>query len=330
MTARYGSSRGRLRRVSSTKLIVGAPAWDRAWCLPLWFQSVLANVDPSETGLVFVVPPADTATREVIEALSRPFAWFEVLRDRGMPKSRSERPGEGHAVLAVARNQILQIVEHVQPRHFVSWDTDMLVPPGTVDLLTDLRLPLVTPWTWLNRQPPRQIELDGQPVLWQDPVAATAMGWDPRVKRGDRPFHYPGVEFNRRASGVWRCGVALAFQLMDQRAYRYARYAPHHDGEDVPFNAMLSRRGVPRFCCGDILGVHLYNRSEAHEVAIGWPGVLRLAQQRPLAAIWQGERSGMHEAAGLYPVDIDDVSLDGLSLRDGARRSVVARGPVGG
>jgi hypothetical protein len=138
-------------------------------------------------------------------------------------------------------------------------------------------------------------------MLWQDPVAATAMAWDPR--NPSRPLHYPGSEFQHRASGVWECGVALAFQLMDQRAYRYAHYGPHHDGEDVPFNAMLTRRGISRFACGDTVGVHLYDRHAEDEIVMGWPEVMRLAEQRPLASTWQGSRSPVQEAAGFYPLE---------------------------
>lgn len=286
--------------MAALPLIVGAPVWDRAWSLPLWFQSVRANVDPSSTGLVFVVPSTDTPTREAIAALSWGFAWVEVLRDRGVQSVRSDRPGTGHATLAAARNQILQVVSRVQPARYASWDTDFLLPRGGLEMLADQRLPLVTSWAWLNRKAPKLLTYRKCEVQWEDPICATAMGWD-RTELG-RAIHYPADEFLMRSNGTWRCGVALAFQLMDRRAYMVSHYEPHHDGEDIPFNWRLHQRGVDRWCCGDVLGLHLYDRHAAGETALGWPGVMKLAAQKPLAATWTLPRTPEDEAFGFFPI----------------------------
>lgn len=255
--------------------------------------------------MVFVVPAADTPTRDAIATLTTGFNWVEVIRDRGVQLPRDERPPQRHATLAIARNQILQIVVRVRPRHYLSWDTDLLVPQGTVDKLTAERLPIVTTWTWLNRMPPRRMKhFDGREyreVLWQPPVCATAMAWDSR--NSGRAVHYPAEEFKIRASGLWKCGVVAGFKLMDARAYSIASYAPHHDGEDIPFNLKLAQRGVPRFCCGDIQGLHLYDRGAREEWAMKWPAVMKLAKQVPLAAHWTGERSPEYEAFGFFSCD---------------------------
>src|SRR5881392_3634649 len=100
-------------------VVVGAPAWDRVWSLPLWFDSVRANVDPERTGLVFVVPASDTPTRDAIAQLSSDFGWVEVIRDRGRQLPREERPADRHMTLAAARNQILRVVANVRPRWYV-------------------------------------------------------------------------------------------------------------------------------------------------------------------------------------------------------------------
>ena len=103
------------------------------------------------------------------------------------------------------------------------------------------------------------------------------------------------------AAGFWPTHIALAWQLMDRRAYRVARYSQHSSGEDVPFNMQLAARGVPRFCAGEILGLHLYDREAQDERALGWPGVMRLTEQLPLAATWEAERSPELRALGLFP-----------------------------
>lgn len=289
----------------SLELVIGAPAWDRAWSLPLWFQSVRASVDPGVTGLVFVVPSSDDATRDAIADLSSGFRWVDVLRDQGPQSSRHERPATEHRNLATVRNQILRVVERASPDHYLSWDTDFLVPPGTVEYVGGLGLPMATVWAWLNRQEPRRLlyrpSLRARSYVetWvQDPVCATAMGW----WRG-APRHYPAADFLKRGAGVWRTPITLAWQLMDRRAYRVASYAPHPAGEDVGFNRMLAARGVERWCVGEILGLHLYDRARADEIALGWPGVMALAEQAPLAATWRGARPPEYEALGIFPAD---------------------------
>lgn len=296
-----------------TRLVIGAPAWDRSWSLPLWFASVRDNVEPADTGLVFVVPASDTSTREDIASLSTGFRWVEVLRDRGTPFGRTDRPKTDHQTLATARNQILQVVERVKPCHYLSWDTDFLVPRGTFEMLVDQSLPLVGVWAWLNRQPPHAMRYftDGvfHDVLWEDPVRATGMHWDSR--RLGRALHYPAHEYGLRSHGTWRCDVVLAWQLMTPTVYRRAHYSPHRDGEDIPFHALLEQQGIPRFCCGDIRGVHLYDRLAEDERLAGWPRVMDLAKQRPLATDWTESRSPEFQALGFFPrKDMSDEHTD--------------------
>jgi hypothetical protein len=288
-----------------TDLVVGAPAWDRAWSMPLWFESVKANCDPARTGLVFVVPSTDDATRNVIAAHADDFSWVEVLRDQGVQSTRQERPATNHETLARARNAILRVVERVSPRRYLSWDTDFVVEAGAVERMDGLMsawgLPLVTPWAWLNRQPPRRMRYydgrDFHDVLVQDPVMATGMGM---TRHG--PRHFPGSEYLKRASTpFWPVDIALAFQLMGERAYRVASYRPHPAGEDVPFNMQLRGRGIGRHVVGGVRAVHLYDRGARDEIALGWPRVLKLSEQAPLQATYEGQRSREYEALGFYP-----------------------------
>jgi hypothetical protein len=193
-------------------------------------------------------------------------------------------------------------VNSAKPDWFLSWDSDLLLAPGTIEKIRDMDLPISTVWTWLNRQKPQEAMHvnpetgDERPVCWQEPMAATAMRWEkPHV-----PVHFPAHEWSMRAQGLWRADVVLAFQMMQQSVYRTTIYGPHKYGEDIPFNWSLERRKIPRYCYGDGLGLHLY-RKDPEELDLGWPGIMQLASQVPLAAQDIYPRDPLDEALGFYP-----------------------------
>lgn len=288
-----------------TRFVIGCPAWERAWSLELWFQSVMDNVSARDTGLVFVVPSTDQHTREVINEYAGAFAWLEVQRDRNEQYDRLKRgEDDTHQTLAMARNQILQVVNGAKPEWFISWDSDLLLPPGTIEELTRADLPISTVWTWLNRQRPQTANHvnpqtnEQRMVAWQEPLAATAMAWD----RPQVPIHYPAHEWDMRAGGCWRADVVLAFQMMKPAVYSSTVYQPHRLGEDIPFNWSLHRRRIPRYCWAESLGLHLYRRDQ-EELDLGWPGIMDLTEQVPLAAQFTEPRDPLDEALGFYPLE---------------------------
>jgi hypothetical protein len=310
----------------TTDLVVGCPVWDRAWSLPLWFDSVLANVQPERTGLAFVIPANDYATREVIAERCTPFAWCEVVRDRYEQFDREHRQTNNHASLAQARNHLLAIVNRVGPAFYASWDSDLLLAPGVMRQMLAHRFSvsvsggrtpaMMTVWTWLNRQPPtkvRKVPFHGVdeygeikqgksvPAWTQVPMAATVMRWEAPI----RAHHLDPRDWDRCAQGFWPADVGLAIQMMDARAYKSARYSPHVHGEDIPFNWSLKQRDLPVYCYGEQPGVHLAihdHRVALQEAALGYPAIMTLAEQKPLAAEWTEPRDEMDVALGMFPI----------------------------
>jgi hypothetical protein len=289
------------------RYVVGCPAWDRAWSLDLWFKSVRANVDPQTTGLVFVVPPEDDATRAAIRDHEDGFAWVEVLRDRHEPYDRAERGSvDNHRTLAAARNRLLAVAHRTGPTKFISWDSDLLLAEGTVESLEEqgADIPLIGVWAWMNRHKPHTLRDvkhssgESRIVLWEDPMQATAMQWEGQLKAS----HFPGAEWDIRASGLWRADVVLGFQMMNRTVYASTHYASHPDGEDIPFNWALERRSIPRYISGEHVGVHLY-KPDPHDLGLGWPDVMALADCKPLAASRIEPRDPIDEALGFYETE---------------------------
>ena len=179
--------------------------------------------------------PTDQTSRDVIAARGEQFAFCEVLRDKHQPFDRETRGAVKHSTLAHARNQILVEVNKVRPQHYISWDSDLLVAPGTVEKIAQADVPICTVWAWLNRQEPQRLrhqDADGAPmrsVLWQEPMQATAMEWAGEDRR--RAQHLPGEGWDHYAAGLWQTDVVLGFQMMRPNVYMTCRYGPHADGE---------------------------------------------------------------------------------------------------
>lgn len=285
------------------RYVVGAPVWDRAWSLPLWFDAVEANVPKAETGLLFVVPPMDQATRDMIAERGKGFAFCDVLRDKHKPFDREHRGEQKHATLAAARNQLLTEVNKIRPDLYVSWDSDMLVAPGVVGEIAKRDLPICTVWTWLNRQKPQRLRHlgdDGElrTVLWQEPMQATAMEWN---KNKTRACHLSGTRWEKCIAGFWEAEVVLGFQVMRPNVYSTCFYSKHPDGEDIPFNHRLDALKIKRWVYGDQPGIHLY-KLVREELDLGYPGIMDLAQQRPIAST-HTPRTEEDAILGFYPIE---------------------------
>lgn len=284
--------------------IVCAPAWDRWWCVDLWVRSIRANLDLRTTGLVVVCPSGDSATRDQIAEHTAGFAWVEVVRDKLPQTARELRHEENHVALAAARNQALAQAIRARPRWIMMWDADVLLAEGAVDRMRATGADYTAAWIWLDRQPPRRMKYmssDGfREVLWQPPGCFSAMKWS---SKPGRPQHYRASEFTSRVGTVWECAVATGAVLMTERAWRRGGYKPHPDGAHVPFCLDLERAGVSRKCNGDVVGVHLYDGRRTDEIEMGWPDVMQLAQQWPLASQWHAPRSLEFEALGFFDID---------------------------
>lgn len=284
-------------------LIIGAPVWDRSFCLDIWFQSVFANVDTKKTGVMFVVPVNDRASRDIIDNYGGEFVFCHVIADKNVPYDRYHRQKDKFSTLAQARNRLLFEASRIDPEFYLSWDSDLFIEPDLLPFLMSLDKDVLTVWTWLNRQNPKPGEFYNDQTqkldkVWgQDPPGCTAMTWEsPGIAN-----HFMPEEWDSRAKGLWPCDVALAFQLMKNPVFKQVQYAPDIYGEDLPFNWACHLKGFERWCFGEEPGVHLYDKAQSlEEVKLGYPAIMELAKSKPLAATHVGERSEMFERFGYF------------------------------
>lgn len=286
--------------MATCRYVVGCPVWELDWALDLWFESVLANVPSDETGLVLVVPPTETSARDVIAQYADRFRWVEVMRDRRPILRRTAE--DRHKYMALARNQILQHLPGTRCEYFIAWDPNYLLPSNLVPALERAEKSAIGVWGWLNREEPARTEHDGQPVLYQKPVQATAMKWQAEYTA----IHYPSHEFEKRAKGTWKTGVLNTFVMLDRKAWPCVRYEPHRDGCVIPLCWQLKQRKIQAWCYGERLGLHLPEyRSE--ELDKGYPKIMAHAAQIPLQAM-RKPAEGELGLLGLYPLEDDDAS----------------------
>jgi hypothetical protein len=129
-------------------------------------------------------------------------------------------------------------------------------------------------------------------------MQATAMEWN---KNKSRACHLPGEGWEMYIKGFWPAEVVLGFQMMRMGVYQTCSYDKHPDGEDIPFNQHLEARGIPRMVYGERPGVHMYKLIR-EELNLGYPGIMDLAQQRPLAST-HTPHNATDAILGFYPVE---------------------------
>lgn len=110
----------------SEEFLVGCPVYKRAWALPRWFEHLgeaceLAGVEPV---YVFIVDPDDEETIECISAQDGAGYVYAVagpnMDARNWGKDRFEW-------MVKLRNELLGVVRLVEPRLFLSLDSDIML-----------------------------------------------------------------------------------------------------------------------------------------------------------------------------------------------------------
>ena len=276
-----------------TDLVVGAQIREQAWAVPLWLDSICANVPTDSTGLVLVVAPSDQTTREVVRDYADRFAWVEVMRDKGDIPYKDE----DYELRACGYNRILGAAHKANAEWLCVWPPDIALEVSTVEAMVLRGLRASTAWVWLNRQPPSQAWYGDRLCEYNESVKATAMGWTSKQV----PIHYPGEQFADRSKGTWRTDVILGFQLLHRSAYRVVNWRPSKYGEFLSINQQLEQRGIDRYCYAESPGVKM--RNVPHELELGFPGVMQFSDQLPLQSYRPKSGHPELDTLGLYAIE---------------------------
>lgn len=114
------------------KLLVGCPIRAREWVLPLWVSHVedaCARVD-IEPEYAFVIDTHDLAAEAVLRELclrrGRVIHVLHVNEDGDRVDNRVWNESRYHHMVFL-RNHLLAVVRHLEPDHFLSLDSDILI-----------------------------------------------------------------------------------------------------------------------------------------------------------------------------------------------------------
>lgn len=231
---------------SSIPLVVGMPVYRRAWVMNDWFDSFESQDPPDGTRLLFGLSSSEDGTEQIIHRRCEDGGYpYEILDVDQFPKFEEYQKGHParYGILAAIRNVLLRRVVSLSPGAYVSWDSDILLYPGS------LRELLCTPEAAVGAL----LDMGGKvlPGYWS---------WM-RLDGGDAyrpPTTALGFPADRPLSGPFPVGVIMGAKMLRPVAYRNGRYADHILGEDVGFSIALESLGIARWIAPRAKGEHLY------------------------------------------------------------------------
>lgn len=231
-------------------LVVAAPVHQRAWILPSWLDH-LANqegVDPKQVTLVLNYGTSTDDTLHILESEDR-FARVVVLHDTDHEHQayRAWNPNR-YEVMAQLRNTMLDHVRLMQPQpdHFLSCDTDILLPPHALRTLLDKigNYDGIAPATYM-----------------------TTVGTDYVNAMNDEHNRPPGDWMGRTSEQYAVFGAVL----MTPELLR-VDYSCHAMGEDLGWAANVRAAGLRLALCGEVLAKHVMNEEmfQAVDARVGF------------------------------------------------------------
>jgi glycosyltransferase involved in cell wall biosynthesis len=223
------------------RLAVGCPVYNREWVLPRWFQSLFnQRLQPSKIDLVFAFTEGEDDTMGMIEKYGQKFNSLTVIPCNDLP-AFGNRDSERYYPLVVLRNRIFDTLREMQPDYYFSWDSDILLPEGTLKGLIKDKKDIVGPW--VDLVPPSGI-----------PNTVSIMPNSGGFRRR-KPYDtfYP-------KSGLYEVDTVFAVSLMANPVFNTCYYKWNAGGEDYGFAEEVIAAGFTSWMDARYIGVHLYRK----------------------------------------------------------------------
>jgi hypothetical protein len=222
------------------KLFLGCPIYQREWSIPRWFDSIFKQgINPKQTGLVFGYSPGNDNTLGLIEKYGSKFESLTVIDCSDVP-AFSDRDTKRWYTLAIIRNRILDVLRQQQPDYYMSWDSDILLPEGTLKALIKDKKDMVSPYVDLC--PPA-----GIPNTCTLTPAAGFRRLQPYSK------YYPKGQ-------LYQVDSIFAVFLMENKVFNKCTYGYMNGGEDYYWSLEAKKAGFESWMDSRFEAVHLYHK----------------------------------------------------------------------
>lgn len=228
------------------KLAVGMPVFERAWCLPLWFESLEAQklVPKEDITLCFAYSKGYDGTYDILRRRGEEYG--NLLLYEFDLKTYSDRMDMSRFhELAALRNALLDMAKETEADYFLSWDNDILFYPE--------RLRELFAVCGRDRAVGALIDMGGQDEAMQHPSVMQFPDVEGEIAYRNHWNTYPHTE-------AFKCDVIMAVKLMGRDVYENTRYKWDPVGEDIGWCLDCEEKGYERWLQPQSHGIHLYDK----------------------------------------------------------------------
>lgn len=223
------------------KIAIGCPIYNREWSLPRWFQCVFdQKVSLKNTDLVFAYTEGDDKTLDIINKYGQKFNSLNIIECNDI-RAFGNRDSDRYYSLVILRNRIFEVLRELQPDYFFSYDSDILIPEGTLKGLIKDKKDIVGPW--VDLVPPNGI-----------PNCVTQLPNGGGFRR-----RKPYDQFYPQA-GLYEVSSVFAVSLMKNEVFNTCTYKWHTGGEDYGFAEEVINAGFTSWMDANFIGTHLYKK----------------------------------------------------------------------
>lgn len=234
------------------KLAIGMPVFERAWILPIWFKCLEAQeLAPKEDiALCFAYSKGFDGTYEVLRHYGEQYGNLMIYEYDLRTYAGREDMSRFHELTAL-RNGLLEMARETQADYFLSWDNDILFPPGRLQYLFDSAGPNKAVGACMDMG--GNNENMGYPSVMQFSEA-----------EGELAFRQPWSTYNHEEP--FPCDVIMAVKLMGKEVYSNTKYRWDPLGEDIGWSIDAAEKGYERWFDPRAVGYHVYDRQIATNI----------------------------------------------------------------
>lgn len=230
-----------------TDFVIGCPIRNRSWILSQWVDHVFAASEEAgvEPSFAFVLGESDDDTNErIIELVNSkvlPGEWIKVVEEPRKSKTKERDWNlERYKHMVFLRNTLLGLVRQMEPRYFLSLDSDILMHQfGIRNLLESIeKFDAVGGKAYLHPRE-RRYPTYGKLVRHS-------------IQRPD-------------SDGVFSTQILMAIKLMTPAAYNID-YEYDSKGEDIGWSLACKRAGLKLGWDGRVTNKHVMLRNLVDKV----------------------------------------------------------------